>query len=222
MNRVRGSEQAGGMSIFLPQVAYGSLQFKERFNKVAKACFGQLVPETECGVTRDGLVLVGFPGLWPSRSRCEISACHGALTAVLLLLVHEAATNRDMKNESYQVDIYTSSDYAWRLLRNATRLTEWGEHGSIKSFKNSTEAGSKSANNPDLLYPLTQIVKRIMSSNSSLIDPQGNPIPLGKEVKIRFLHASDGNTEDESILELGSLARVAAEWYYVRDNTPVL
>jgi hypothetical protein len=222
MNRVRGSQQAGGMSIFFPQVANGSPHFKERFNKIAKACFGQLVPETECGVTRDGLVLVGFPGLWPSRSRCEISACHGALTTVLLLLVQEAATNRNIQNQSYQVDVYTSSDYVWRLLRNETRLTEWGEHESIKSFKNSTEAGSKSTNNPDLLYPLSQIVKRIMSSNSSLIDPQGNAIPMGKQVKIRFLHSSDGNTADESILELGSLARVAAEWYFVRDNTPVL
>lgn len=221
-NRVRGSQQAGGTSLYFPQVAYGSPQFKARFNKIARACFGQLVPESEFGMSRDGLVLVGFPGLWPSRSRCEISACHGALTAVLLLLVQEAATNPNIKNESFQVDIYTSSDYAWRLLRNSTRLAEWGEQKSMAFFKNSTEVGSKPGNNPDLIYPLSQIMKRITSTNSSLIDPNGNPIPLGKEVNIRILHSTDGNRKDETILELHQLARIAAKWYYTRDNTPVL
>ena len=217
---VRGSYRKGGVALFFPQVAYGSPQFTLKFAQIARACFRQLLPETEFEFFgSEGAASVGFPGLWPSRTRTELAACHSALRAVLLLLVQEAGVNASAKYERFQVDIYTASEAVWRLLRNETRLLEWGEYESMKSFRE-TAAGSKSPNNVDLLFPLCKTVSRMMGYRS-VIDQNGNSIRLGEEVKIRFLHASDGNTDDESIRALGALARVAARWYYEKDNTPV-
>jgi hypothetical protein len=219
--RVRGSQQTGGVSLFFPQVAYGSPQFSAKFAQISRACFPQRVPETEYEFFgNNGTASVGFPGLWPSRTRTELAACHSALRAVLLLLVQEAGANPSAKDEHFQVDVYTGSEAVWRLLRNETRLLEWGEYHSMKSFKNSTD-GSKASNNPDLLFPLSKTVSRMMG-HCTVVDQNGNSIRLGKQVTIRFMHASDGNMEDESIRALGALARVAAQWYYAKDNTPVL
>lgn len=218
LSRVRGSYRKGGVALFFPQVAYGSPHFNLRFAQIARACFRQLLPETEYEFFGSkGVASFGFPGLWPSRARTELAACHSALRAVLLLLVQEAGVNARAKNESFQVDVYTSSEAVWRLLRNETRLLEWGEYESMKAFKESP-AGSKASNNGDLLFPLCKTMSRMMEY-CSVIDQNGNSIRLGKQVKIRFLHASDGNTHDESIRALGALARVAARWYHDIDNT---
>lgn len=219
LERVRGSYRKGGVALFFPQIAYGSPQFNLKFAQIARACFRQLLPETEYDFFgSEGVASFGFPGLWPSRTRTELAACHSALRAVLLLLVQEAGVNPNAKHESFQVDIYTASEAVWRLLRNETQLLEWGEYESIKSFRKSP-AGSKASNNGDLLFPLCKTISRMMGY-CSVIDQNGNTIRLGEQVKIRFLHASDGNTNDESIRALGALARVAARWYYDMDNTP--
>ena len=218
-SRVRGSQQSGGVSLFFPQVAYGSPEFKLKFEQIARACFPQSVPESESecfGI--HGITSFAFPGLRPSRTRAELAACHSALRAVLLLLVQEAASNARATDDQFQVDIYTGSDAVWRLLRNETRLIEWSKHNSTKAFK-SCSVGSRPPNNADLLLPLCRTVSRMMTS-CSVIDQNGNEIILGKQVKIRFLHTSDGNPEEESIRTLGALARVAAKWYYSRIYAP--
>lgn len=220
-SRVRGSQQKGGLSLFFPQVAYGSPQFKSKFAQIARACFTQSVPESEYNFFgKDGIASVGFPGLWPSRTRTELAACHCALRAVLLMLVQEAGSNPHSKGERFQVDIYTGSESVWRLLRNESRLLEWGEYESAKLFKSSA-VWVKASSNADLLLPLCRTVLRMMRY-CSVVDQNGNSIRLGKQVKIRFLHVSDGNTEEESIRSLGALARVAAQWYYRRSNSPVV
>jgi hypothetical protein len=219
-SRARGSQQKGGLSLFFPQVAYGSPQFKFKFAQIARACFTQSVPETEYNFFgKDGIASVGFPGLWPSRTRTELAACHSALKAVLFMLVQEAGSNPHSKGGRFQVDIYTGSESVWRLLRNESRLLEWGKYESTKLFK-SSDVGLKASSNADLLFPLCQTVLRMMQY-CSVVDQKGNSIRLGKQVKIRFLHTSDGNTEDESIRSLGALARVAAQWYYRKCNSPV-
>lgn len=220
-SRARGSQQKGGVSLFFPQVAHGSTHFRLRFAQIARACFPQSVPETEYDfLARDGLTSVGFPGLRPSRTRTELAACHSALRAVLLMLVQEAGSNPLSKDENFQIDIYTGSESVWRLLRNESRLLEWGGYDSTKSFK-SSDVGLMASNNADLLFPLCKTLSRMMQF-CTVMDQNGNSIRLGKQVKIRFLHTSDGDSDDDSIRALGAVARVAAQWYYGKGNSLVV
>lgn len=215
--RVRGLPQVGGASLFFPQVAYGSQAFKKRFRQAAYASFSLLVSESEDGVSGDGIALAGFSGLRPSRPRTELGACHSALKCIFQLLGREAAGDPMVRDAHFQIDIYTGSDYAWRLLRNETLLVEWGRSASLASFKK-TEAGSRVAYNPDILYSLCKTMKRMMSG-AALTDQAGNPVGLGKKVNVRFLHASDGNSNHKSIRLLGALASGAAQWrYYTNDD----
>eukprot|EP00548_Thalassiothrix_antarctica_P021000 CAMPEP_0194192652 /NCGR_PEP_ID=MMETSP0154-20130528/71517_1 /TAXON_ID=1049557 /ORGANISM="Thalassiothrix antarctica, Strain L6-D1" /LENGTH=218 /DNA_ID=CAMNT_0038916269 /DNA_START=40 /DNA_END=693 /DNA_ORIENTATION=+ len=47
LQRPRGTQQAGGVSLFFPQVAYGSARFQDRFEQISKSSFPQigLIPE---------------------------------------------------------------------------------------------------------------------------------------------------------------------------------
>jgi hypothetical protein len=216
MTKARGSVQAGGVSLFFPQVTYGSNRFQDNFLRISEACFGPSVPERGSDIPL-GVALGGFAGMWPSRTRTELAACNSALKMIFQMVGQEAVRNPFVRVAEFQIDVYTSSEAVWRLLNNTTQLLEWAEdYNSTDSFKTGT-VGYKVSNNPDLLFPLCRTVQR-MVSNSSITDKDGNPCGLGRKLRIRFLHKSEGNPDDENIRSLGRLARRVAKWYFLREN----
>jgi hypothetical protein len=98
------------------------------------------------------------------------------------MLVQEAGSNPLSKDEHFQVDIYTGSESVSRLLRNKSRLLDWNEYNSTKSFKRS-DVGLKASNNADLLFPLCKTLSRMMQFGT-VVDQDGNSIRLHWQVVV--------------------------------------
>jgi hypothetical protein len=106
------------------------------------------------------------------------------------------------------VDIYTDSDYAWKLLHNTTRLHVWGESRNAFVYN---DGPAVSRVNPDLLHPLTRTYFRLVEQQ----DTDGQRLELGKNVIVSFHHAA-GNLGN-----LHGFAQKAAIWMYQRAKAAV-
>lgn len=212
-NQVRGMRRAGGIALYFPQIdqyQHGP-ELPTRLRLAAENSFGQIMPADQDGsYYNDGRILSGFPYLRPSRNRCELYACHDALKVVNQLLKYESTTRdgASLKYDTVHVDIYTDSDYAWKLLHNTTRLLMWGEENSRNNALEYNNNGSafSSRVNPDLLHPLTRTYFRLVEQQ----DTDGQRLELGKNVIVSFHHAA-GN-----LGTLHDFAKKAAIWMYQR------
>jgi len=205
--QVRGFRRAGGMCLYFPQVAHGSEALVERLRQATIRSFAQIMPENEGGTCyTQGSILNGYPYLRPSRNRCELYACHDALKVILQLLNQEAEINSNSSLLKAKVDIYTDSDYAWKLLRNHTRILEWSSFVSEEAV-NYEGPGQRSWANLDLLYPLSRTYSRLVALTSRGFNASGPT--LG----IQFRHCtSDGVSDYSSVLAQKAL--IAANWSY--------
>jgi len=209
----RGTRRAGGMALWFPQIndSHGpELAMRLRF--AAKKSFGQIMRMDENGEGTcygDGRILIGFPYLRPSQNRCELYACHEAIKVVAQLLKHEASVV-SLQNETVQVDVYTDSDYAWKLLHNTTRLHSWGATVNEKEFVYDGPGPVWRAN-PDLLHPLCRTYFRLVEQQ----DSDEALLELGKEINVTFHHAA------ESMTSLHRYAKQAALWMDRRAKTAI-
>jgi hypothetical protein len=216
VDQVRGAWRAGGMSLLFPQVAFGGKALVKRLSQATARSFAQIMPEDEGGTNyNEGAILNGFPYLRPSRNRCELYACHDALKVILQLLKQEAVLNSDAIKLKVQVDIYTNSDYAWKLLGNSSRIIVWGSYESEDAV-NYGGPEPESYANLDLLYPLAKTYTRLVKHSSVAFTAGGAVTPaLASHIDIRFRHATSDGVADYAS-ELAQKARKAATWHYQR------
>lgn len=214
MTEVRGTRRAGGMVLLFPQIQdlHGP-ELALRLRLAAKRSFGQIMPHVEEGgggtCYNDGRILIGFPYLRPSRNRCELYACHEAIKVVAQLLKHESSLV-SLENETVQVDVYTDSDYSWKLLHNSTRLLHWGATVHESDFVYDGPGPTWRAN-PDLLHPLCRTYYRLVQQQ----DSDGTRLTLGKQVNVTFHHAAG------SMTRLHKYAMEAAMWMHQRAQTAI-
>lgn len=210
---VRGTRRSGGMVLWFPQMNKRcGPELAMRLRLAAKKSFGQIMPHDDNGsgtCYHDGRILIGFPYLRPSRNRCELYACHEAIKVVASLLKQES-TEISLANESVQVDVYTDSDYAWKLLQNTTQLANWGSIVDERDFCYDGPLPSERAN-PDLLHPLCRTYFRLVNQQDSDL----SPLVLGEHVSVTFHHASG------SMASLHEYAKEAAMWMDQRAKTAI-
>lgn len=204
----RGKRRSGGLAIMLPQLHENSIDFD--FYSAIKSSFGLTMPEREGGSNLSkNLVLVGFPFLRPSRNRCDLYACHGALK-VILQLIKQIRDRKEWKDTKVIVSVCTNSSYAWKLLRNTTKLEHWGSISSTEDFV-FDGVGSPAMANLDLLFPLTKTVNRIV--NNEIMDSSGAKISIG-DITITFRHSGDIQSSYKYINEVNSFSVKAAKWQF--------
>ena len=213
--QVRGARRAGGMSLLFPQVACGDILLTERLREATEQSFAQIMAEDEGGTSyNNGTILNGYPYFRPSRNRCELYACHDALKVILQLLKQEAAANGNAAANNFQVDIYTDSDYAWKLLRNQSQILEWGSFSSEDAVEY-TGPGHRSSANLDLLFPLCRTYTRLVLRKGVDFSAGVSSPELCNEISILFRHAtSDGVTEYSR--QMAESAKIAAAWHFER------
>jgi hypothetical protein len=217
INTVRGRRRAGGIAIQIPQITEGGEIFHARFHDATRLSFGMIMPRKENSpLPKYGLVQAGFPFLRPSRARCELYACHGALKVALQLL-KQTAEEKDMRHIDVNVDIYTHSTYAWNLLKDSESLLDWGSASTVEDV-NFDIPGPLSLANTDLLFPLTKTMHR-MTNNAVINRSRNKRLCIGKNVNISFRYIGDLYYDEE----IGKVTRVlqnaskeAAIWQYER------
>jgi hypothetical protein len=179
--------------------------------------FGMIMPRKEISMfPRYGLVQAGFPFLRPSRARCDLYACHGALK-VSLQLLKQAAEERDLRDVNVNIQIYTPSPYAWNLLKDTESLLEWGSASTVEEV-NFDIPGPLSLANRDLLFPLTKTIHR-MTNNAVINRRRNKRLCIGKNVNIFFRCIGDLQYDDaigNFTRSLQSAAKEVAVWQFER------
>ena len=208
INQVRGKRKAGGIAIVFPQVCKKDNFFD--FESAMGKSFGVPMPEVEGGSNpKNGQILVGFPFLRPSRNRCDLYACHGALKVVSQLL-EQTAAKRDMQHVKVNIEIYTESSYAWKLLKDSTQLKRWGSLSSAEDFVYDGD-GPATLANPDILFPLTKTMYRILTND--IVNRRREKVVSG-DVNIKFHHIGDSNYTNSYIRQLNDNAKKSAKWHF--------
>ena len=206
INKPRGKRRSGGIAILFSNLN----DFNFDFDLATNNSFGMTMPNEDGKLSRNiASVQVGFPFLRPSRNRCNLYACHGALKVVLQLL-KQVATLELERNTNISVKIYTDSSYAWKLLSNSTKIIHWGSFSSADEFV-FDGVGPISMSNPDLLYPLARTAKRIIEKETFGQFGKDNNID---GVNIEILHSSDDEKCYQYIKEVNMLAVKAAKWQF--------
>jgi len=214
INDTRGRRRAGGLALHFPQVKLGRSNLVDKFRLSTKQSFGMIMPEETGGSNAsEGVVLVGFPFLRPSRNRCDLYACHGAIKVVLQLL-KQSATEKDMQNIDVDVEICSDSSYVCNLLNDPQSVLRWGSAPTIEEFEFDGYCPQNLAN-PDLLYPLAKTMRRIVTSD--VADKRGTKLCLGKNINIIFRHSANVLSDkitDGYITKLNSCAKKTACWQF--------
>ena len=213
MNAVRGKRKAGGIALQFPQKCQNDKVQTEQFILATKKSFGTIMPEESVGSSlMNGLILTGFPFLRPSRNRCDLYACHGALKVVLQFL-KLAAAEKQMNNVDVDVQICSDSSYSWKILNDIDHLLRLGALPSIELYENDG-SGPKSLANPDLLYPLAKTLMRLVSSEVK--NEQGEHISIGNTITVQFRYSGEVLSDRTTgyIESLNQCARKAAKWQF--------
>ena len=215
ISNVRGRRKAGGIAVHFPQKQYNDEIQNERFSLATKRSFGTIVPDGSDGSNgNNGLILTGFPFLRPSRNRCDLYACHGALKMVLQFL-KLAAEEKDMKNVDVDIHICSDSTYSWKILNDSDQVLRWGAAPSIEAFKYDG-FGPEALANPDLLYPLAKTMSRVVTSDISQTAQNGERICLGNNIRVQFQYSGEVLSGNSYMESLNQCARRAARWQFNR------
>ena len=209
---VRGYRKAGSIAISLPQIRNSkNFTLHDRLNNAMKMSFGMIMPEDIGGsCAQDGIVLAAFPFVKASKNRCGLYAAHGALKVILQLL-KQAATEKDMSNVDVDVFIYTDSTYAWKALRDTDSLLRIAEIPMDSNF----HKRSHKCHNSDLLIPIAKTIHRMVSN--SVVNRRGERLTIGRHIDIKFCHTGDilyDNLSGESFENLQTAAKKTAVWQF--------
>jgi len=122
---------------------------------------------------------------------------------------------KSMENIDIDVDIYSDSSYAFKILNENEKIVQWGlSVDSISDFVNIYRNDGNCPTalaNPDLLFPLCKTASRIV--HQDVKDINGKNLCLGNDIRINFLHCSD-ILRDGSIHGLKERAKKTAMWQY--------
>lgn len=212
LDSARGYRKAGSIAIYLPQIKNSkNVTLYDRLNNAMKMSFGMIMPEESGGsCVQNGTVLAGFPFVKASKNRCGLYAAHGALKVILQLL-KQAATDKDMSNVDVDILIYTDSTYAWKALKDTKSLLNIAEESIDTNLVINTQIG----HNSDLVIPIAKTIHRMVSNN--VVNRRGERLTIGRHIEIKFRHTGDvlyDNFSGESFESLQSAAKKTAVWQF--------
>ena len=220
----RGIRKSNGVSLLFPQVSRfkDSGYFEDLVYAAAHSGFGQILPEGHGTNLSKGIICIGNTILKPSCRRCDLYACHAGLKLCLQIL---KLSGYKTLGKHFSINIYTSSQYAWDILRDPERLSKWAMYSDIHSLKTALFEDQEMPIplfNVDLLHPLSQTFSRIIDNDGRLTN--GSKSHHGK-ASIKFGHTNDYDSPfqgdyKEEIFYATSAARKAAIWQFecARDN----
>lgn len=210
-------DKAGGMALYFPQFQGTRI---ERILKIVKSYLGQKILTSFDDMQHsqsDGLVLLEYKYLRPSRNRASLYLCFEVLRIVARLFSLEAA-NRDTAfcNSKLVVDVYTDSVYAWQSLHNENTLLQWGSCRTKDEFmKSRDEDGTKKRiSDADILYPLARIYSSLRRQTIFSTYTKQTGHRFASSIQIRFRHQSEWNwavSKDPIVPLLGNYADQAAK-----------
>ncbi|KAL7543064.1 hypothetical protein ACHAXR_012377, partial [Thalassiosira sp. AJA248-18] len=212
----RGQSRTGGLAIqvFTDGSIHDQSQFLREFSAAAKSCFGIRVP-TGTDQDRSKLMAV-FPLVNPSRNRCGLFACSGALK----ILEEFLNSKRNEGGTLYDIKVYTESNYAWKLVKSKDRLIELGSYFTSLEMLAHLDMASYSAN-IDILNPLARSFRRL----NGHIEPLQSPHRTFDNAKVEFIHSMDGIAPNNGglryVKSLNRQARSAAKWQFKRERNLV-
>jgi hypothetical protein len=212
----RGASRTGGVCMKVvnnDEMTENHDSTTESFRAAATRCFGVLVPHAG----KD--VLAVFPLINASRNRCDLFALWAALR-VLETFVKTRRRKGDAR--TYDVKIFSDSNYALKLVSNRDRLLTLGSCFTHSQELLSEFNMNQSYVNIDILHPLSRSFSRLNGQDEP---PQSrNRQVLG--CTVQFLHSmndiQDGSARDWPggtagfVKFLKMSATGAAKWQYNR------
>lgn len=208
----RGRTKSGGLalSISADRRDVESRQMLEQLHVAARSSFGIHVPITVDDDEKR--ILAVFPFVNPSRNRCELFACYGALRVI------ESFVNQRLDNIQHVLDfkVFTNSNYAWKLVRNKDRLNQLGLAVSSQEMLAQLDE-SASFPNIDIFHPLARIFCRLNQAKPDKSSSHSND----HCVRIEFAHNMDNALTNGGTLiarDLNRHAEMAAMWQYNRER----
>jgi len=208
----RGRSKSGGLalSISADRRDVETRQILEELHAAARSSFGIHVPLTVDDDEKR--ILAVFPFVNPSRNRCELFACYGALRVI------ESFVNQRLDDTQHVLDfkVFTDSNYAWKLVRNKDRLNQLGLAVSSQEMLAELDE-STSFPNIDIFHPLARIFCRLNKAKPDKSSSHSND----HCVRIEFAHDIDNALINGGKLiarDLNRHARIAAMWQYNRER----
>lgn len=240
--------------MYIPQLeeSFSGAKF---LRAAAEQCFSNLLmpstTDTAMGTNyADATMLLGYPYNRPSKNRCALYACREALRLATEILHTNRAdgASDELKGCKIHVDVFTDSNYAWKIVKNHDDLKRWGEATSRADF---VYDGSlpKHTVNTDILYPLSRTYFRLVeqdflpaainqmsngetdtaaASSNNVTEAVSHKAvePLAEEISVQFRHTSEVSgwcKEDSRVHQMAEYSEKAAMWQYERANVfPVL
>lgn len=215
----RGQSTTGGLAIqvFVDGSNLDKARFFQEFSDAANSCFGIRLP---AGKDDDGSkVIAVFPLVNPSRNRCDLFACSGALKILEAFL----KTKRNKQDTSfYDVKVYTDSNYAWKLVKSKDQLLELGSYFRSQDMLKHLDNVASYTVNVDIFHPVTRCFRRLNGCAEPL---ESTHRTFDGIAKVEFLHSMDGVTPNNGGLKyvkrLKRQAKSAAMWQFKRERSIV-
>eukprot|EP00804_Cyclotella_cryptica_P011497 CCRYP_017072-RB/>CCRYP_017072-RB protein AED:0.33 eAED:0.33 QI:172/1/1/1/0.5/0.57/7/818/1145 len=215
----RGQSRTGG--ICLKVINDGTIDNYESIVDdvlaAASSCFGILVPNSTGNV-----ILAVFPLINPSKNRCELFSLLGALRVVESFI---KTRRTDGDSRTYDIKIFSDSNYALKLVSNRDRLLKLGGCFAYSEELLSSLNMKREYVNIDILHPLARSFSRLNGQD----EPPQSRNKKVVDAKVQFLHSMDSISKQDDWVKdwpgrsgpgfvrfLKRQARAAAEWQYNR------
>ena len=213
VNVARGQTRTGGVAInvFSDYSKHDKAKFLQDFSAAANSCFGIRVPLQK---DDDGSKLIAvFPLVNPSKHRCELFACSGAL----MILEAFLKSKQNGEGALYDVKVYTESNYAWKLVKSEDRLLELGSYFHSHEMITHLDMPGYSVN-IDILNPLARSFSRL-NGHEEPVQSVHQPF---HNSRVGFIHSMDdinpSNGGYSFVKRLNRQARSAAKWQFNRER----
>ena len=153
----RGQSRTGGLviQVFTDGSSHDKSQFLQELLGAAQSCFGIRVPIGGTDGITD-LIAAIFPLVNPSRNRCELFSCFGALRVLESFM----KSKRNEEEAFYDIKVFTDSSYAWKFVRSTGKLLELGSYFTAQEMLSHLDMPSYSTN-IDILHPLARSFCRL-------------------------------------------------------------
>jgi len=205
----RGQRRTGAVSI---QVFSDGSEpnFVQEFSVAAKSCFG-IRPPRPSDKDRSKVVAV-FPGLNPTKNRCELYAAQSSLMIVESFLRASKSTD-----DFYDINIISDSSYVWKLVSSKEKLLQIGGATSNEMLAHFNMPNH--AIHIDILHPLIRSFCRLNGGD------EPSRLKAFDNASVQFRHAMEevpiGNGGLTYLRTLRREAKYAAQWQYHQETNLV-